>query len=95
MAFPCCPQDAGAQHGKKAVGAVFSEDFEGRVLSFDSVAARAFSEIAATRRRLGRPISEFDAQIAAIARAAGAAVATRNEQDFADCGIDIVNPWRA
>ena len=80
---------------EKAAKAVFSEDFEGRVLGFDSLAARAFTEIATTRRRLGRPIAEFDAQIAAIARSAGAAVATRNEEDFTDCGIDIINPWRA
>ncbi len=79
---------------EKAVSDVFSEDFEGRVLGFDGAAARACAEIAATRKRLGRPIAYFDAQIAAIARIAGATVATRNEQDFADCGIEIVNPWR-
>jgi predicted nucleic acid-binding protein len=35
----------------------------------------------------------FDAQIAAIARSKDAQVATRNVDDFDDCGIDLLNPW--
>jgi len=52
-----------------------------------------FAKIAATRRRLGRPITQFDAQVAAIARSRGAAVATRNTSDFDHCGVTVVNPW--
>jgi predicted nucleic acid-binding protein len=55
---------------------VFEENFAGRVLPFDSDAARFFAEIAAARRATGRPIGQFDAQIAAIARSHGATVAT-------------------
>jgi predicted nucleic acid-binding protein len=76
-----------------AVAAIFAEDFSGRVLAFDSAAARAFAELAAARRRLGRPINDLDAQIAAIASAHGAAVATRNVDDFTDCGIEVISPW--
>jgi len=47
--------------------------------------------MAAERRRAGRPISHFDAQIAAIARCNGAAIATRNVADFEGCGVKIVN----
>ena len=43
----------------------------------------------------GRPISDFDAMIAAIARSHGAAVATRNTADFEHCGIPTINPWSA
>jgi toxin FitB len=43
---------------------------------------------------LGRPISQLDARIAAISRSRGAALATRNIEDFADCGIKIINPWK-
>ena len=32
-------------------------------------------------------------QIAAIARRAGAALATRNVSDFDACGIELINPW--
>ena len=46
------------------------------------------------RRAAGRPISQFDCQIAAIARSNGAAVATRNVRDFEGCGIVIIDPWQ-
>jgi toxin FitB len=45
------------------------------------------------RRQAGRPISQFDAQIAAITSAAGASVATRNGGDFEGCNIQVLNPW--
>ena len=76
-----------------AVGAMFGQDFTGRVLPFDGSAAVAFAEICADRARLGRPISQFDAQIAAIARSRGAALATRDSPDFDECGIDVIDPW--
>jgi predicted nucleic acid-binding protein len=79
----------------QAVRRMFAEDFTGRVLPFDGAAAEEFAAIAAARRREGRPIATFDAQIAAIARACGAALATRNVADFAACGIAIVDPWSA
>ena len=67
--------------------------FRNRVLPFDSEAASAYAGIAAARRRLGRPIAQSDCQIAAIARLRGMAVATRNVRDFADTGIEVMNPW--
>ncbi len=67
--------------------------FANRVLPFDSAAASAYAEIAAARRALGRPMSEADCQIAAIVRSRGMAVVTRNVRDFADAGIDVINPW--
>jgi predicted nucleic acid-binding protein len=73
--------------------AMFSEDFAGRILSFDEESARAFSQIASTRRKHGRPIADFDAQIAAIAHMHGAALATRNTADFEGCGVQLINPW--
>lgn len=74
---------------------MFAEDFAGRVLPFDTVAATAFALIAAGRRQKGRPTSVFDAQIAAIASSRGAALATRNVADFVECGLSIVNPWES
>ena len=75
------------------IEAMLREDFEGRVLPFDSDAARAYAEIASTRRFAGRPISQADSQIAAIARSRGMAVATRNVRDFDDMEIEVIDPW--
>lgn len=74
---------------------ILTEDFAGRVLPFDSEAARAYAAIAADRRAAGRPTSQSDCQIAAIARARGAVVATRNVGDFEGCGIGLIDPWNA
>ena len=76
-----------------AIDAMIDQDFQGRVLPFDTIAARPYAEIAAQRRAAGRPIAEADCQIAAIARAADAPVATRNGKDFEGCGIGLINPW--
>jgi len=76
-----------------AVEEMFGQDFAGRILPFDGDAAGMFARIAGARRRVGRPIAQFDAQVAAIARSRGATVATRNTSDFDDCGVTVVNPW--
>jgi predicted nucleic acid-binding protein len=78
---------------RAALDATIAEDFEGRILPFDTVAAKTYAEIASMRRAAGRPIADADCQIAAIARASGAIVATRNLRDFEGCGVDLVNPW--
>ncbi len=67
--------------------------FAERILPFDSDAARAYADIAADRRAAGRPIGEADCQIAAIARARGMAVATRNIRDFSETGVETIDPW--
>ena len=78
-----------------AIDAMIDQDFAGRILSFDSPAARSYAEIAAARRAAGKPIMEADCQIAGIARACGAVIATRNVKDFEGCGIEVINPWNA
>lgn len=74
---------------------MLEEDFSGRILPFDSLAAQAFAVVASERRQIGKPISQADAQIAAVARSRGASLATRNLPDFEGCGIEIINPWAA
>jgi toxin FitB len=78
-----------------AAEGMFTHDFAGRVLPFDEEAAVHYAEIVAARRREGRPIEAFDAQIAATARVAGAELATRDVGDFAGCGLTLVSPWDA
>lgn len=72
---------------------IFDEDLAGQVLPFDSDAADSFATIASARRMAGRPISQFDAMVAAVARSRGASLATRNGKDFVDCGISLIDPW--
>ena len=67
----------------------------GGVLSFGEEAAEQFVTIVAHRRGTGRPIDPLDAQIAAIARAHRARLATRNVRDFEDCGVSLIDPWAA
>ncbi len=76
-----------------AAETMFATLFAQRILVFDGLSARAFPPIAAGRRLRGRPISVLDAQIAAIAKANSATLATRNTSDFEACGVRLVNPW--
>jgi predicted nucleic acid-binding protein len=77
----------------EAIGQIFIEGFRARILPFDSNAAAMFAKIVASRRAMGRPIGQTDAQIAAIARSHGAVVATRNTSDFEDCAVRVADPW--
>ena len=78
---------------EQALDAMFREDFAGHILPFDSGAAAHFAAIVAARRRAGKPISQFDGQIAAIASSHRLRVATRNVADFEGCGPAVTNPW--
>ena len=69
--------------------------FASRILPFESTAARSFSQIVAGRRRVGMPINDFDAQIAAITLSRGMALATRNTSDFQGIGINLIDPWNS
>jgi predicted nucleic acid-binding protein len=73
----------------------FENSFASRVFAFNSHAARHYADIVCSRRAIGKPIATLDAQIAAIARERGMAVATRNVRDFQYCGIDLIDPWAA
>ncbi|MBK7471426.1 MAG: type II toxin-antitoxin system VapC family toxin [Betaproteobacteria bacterium] len=77
-----------------AVAAMFAEDFAGRIRPFDTVAVANYVDIVWKRRAAGRPISQFDAQIAAIALRHGDKLATRNLSDFEGCGLTLIDPWK-
>jgi predicted nucleic acid-binding protein len=74
---------------------MFVEDFEGRVLPFDAEAAAAYATIFAGRRMAGLSTPPTDLMIAAIARAKGADIVTRDIGGFAGCGVAVINPWDA
>jgi predicted nucleic acid-binding protein len=80
---------------EEAFARALEEDFEGRVLPFDQPAALIAGAIAAEQRRQGRPVEIRDVQIAGIAAARKAALATRNIRHFEGIGITLVDPWKA
>ena len=85
----------GRRRNRLAVAAnrLFGELFQDRVWPFDRGAAHNYAAIVAGRRAGGRSVSQFDCQIAAIARSRSMALATRNIRDFEECGIEVINPW--
>ncbi|HVR39223.1 MAG TPA: type II toxin-antitoxin system VapC family toxin [Thermoanaerobaculia bacterium] len=78
---------------EEAFEKTLAEDFEGRVLPFDQAAAQTAGRFAAERRRAGRPIEIRDVQIAGIAAARKATLATRNIRHFEGLGITLIDPW--
>jgi toxin FitB len=87
------PEGRRRQGFEAAAQAMFLEDFEGRILPFDSEAAIAYADIFAARKRLGKPAAAADLMIAAIAYCRNASVVTRNAADFAAYHVAVVNPW--
>ena len=75
------------------VSQLFAGRFDATLLDFDAAAATHFADIVAQRRKAGRPIGTMDAQIASIARARAASIATRDISDFSGLGIDLIDPW--
>ena len=74
---------------------MFEEDFARLCLPFDAAAAKTYAMVVAARTLQGQPMSTEDAQIAAIALAAGLTVVTRNIKDFDNIdGLPLVNPWQ-
>ena len=80
---------------ESAFARLLGEDLENRVLDFDAGAAIEAGELAARRQRAGIPVDIRGTQIAGIAIARRATLATRNTRHFADLAINVVDPWRA
>lgn len=73
---------------------LLAEDLDGRVLSFDTAAADAAGTLVARQQRAGRSVEVRDAQIAGIALARKATLATGNVRHFTGLGLHLVDPWR-
>ncbi len=87
--------DPGRRRGQlaEAFARILSEDLNGRVQSFDGAAALPAASIPAARQRAGRAVEVRDAQIAGIAAARRATLATRNTRHFKNLGVELVDPW--
>ena len=81
------------QNLQQSWDALMAEVFAGRVWSFTGEAAHWYAELLTRREHLGRFMSTADAVIAATALAQGASLATRDVADFAEIGLEVINPW--
>ena len=87
------PPSRRRRHLEAAFEQVLNDDLDQRVLAFDVAAADAAGALVARRQRAGKAVEIRDAQIAGIALARKAPVATRNVRHFTDLGVRLIDPW--
>lgn len=87
------PKGRRRQTLETAFARLLEDDLENRVLDFDSAAATEAATLAAERQKAGRPVDIRDTQIAGIALARHAVIATRNVRHFSDLQVPVVDPW--
>jgi predicted nucleic acid-binding protein len=78
---------------ESAFDGLLRDDLDGRVLSFDTAAANAAGVAVAAAQRRGKSAEIRDCQIAGIALARRATLATRNGRHFQPLGVTVVDPW--
>jgi predicted nucleic acid-binding protein len=66
--------------------------FEGRILSFDEKAALVWARLMSEGRAAGKPRSDLDMIVAAVAEANECVIVTDNEKHFP--GLEVLNPLR-
>ena len=64
--------------------------FAGRILGIDSQVVDRWGRLVAAA---GRPLPAIDSLLGATAAQHGLSLVTRNKQDFAGLGLDVINPW--
>ncbi|MES2017703.1 MAG: type II toxin-antitoxin system VapC family toxin [Pseudomonadota bacterium] len=64
--------------------------FTGRILPVDLQVADRWGRMMAAA---GRPLPAIDSLIGATAAHYGLSLVTRNARDFADMGLDVIDPW--
>ena len=80
---------------RSAAHMMFTRDFAGKCLPFDTKAAVYYAAIVSGRRRSGHATATEDAMIASIARAHEYPLATRNTKDFLFIDdLVLYNPWQ-
>ena len=70
------------------------EHYESRIIPIDLPVAENWGEHQGMSENKGKPISTIDGLIASIARVHNLILVTRNEQDFENCNVSILNPWK-
>ena len=66
--------------------------FAGRIISIDNGVADRWGRLLA---HAGRTLPAIDSLLGATAAHHGLTMVTRNSKDFANLGLDVLNPWKA
>jgi len=86
-----------ASHKRTSLQAWLDSDvrtwFAGRILPVSEEIAEHWGMLAASAKQRGTPLAVVDGVIAATALHHGLTLVTRNLKDFANLGIDLLNPW--
>ncbi len=80
---------------EEAFAQTIAEALARRILPFDEAAARRAGGIGAQRHQSGFNVDLRDTQLAGIALARRATIATRNLRHFTDLGVRLIDPWTA
>jgi predicted nucleic acid-binding protein len=78
---------------RRWLDALITEDFAGRILMLDVESAQIYGKLVAEALARGRPPTVGDAQIAAVARRNGMAIASRDIAGFETLDVPIIDPW--
>ena len=68
--------------------------FANRILPLDTSILLSWGAFTARLEARGRKLPAMDSLIAAVVIHHGLHLVTRNERDFIDAGVQVVNPWR-
>lgn len=68
--------------------------FEGRILEISVQTMLTWGELVGRLEKQGKPLNAVDSLIAAIALQGAYVLVTRNESDFLDTGVSVLNPWK-
>ena len=67
--------------------------FKDKVLPIDTAVMLIWGKLVADLEKQGKPMPAIDSLLAATALQGGLGLVTRNEDDFAHCGVTVINPW--
>jgi len=69
--------------------------FSARILSIDSAIADRWGLLAASAKSKGRGLSTIDGLLASTAIHHNLTIVSRNDNDFADTQVPVLNPWKS